>query len=109
MNNAKNSGLNAPVLIIMAIIIGTMGYATFDPSMSFGRAPLLNKIAGWVCLIGAGGFLVACFRDLVIPNMENDKRANWIKIAITAALIVLALLILGVFHSGALGTTTNQL
>jgi hypothetical protein len=100
---------NPIVLIIAALIIAVMAYATFDPSMSFGRAPIVNKIGGWLCLLGAAGFLVASAKDLIFPNAENGNRANWYKIAITAAFIIAALLILGVFHSGALGTTTNPI
>lgn len=109
MSKAKNSGFTAPVIIILTIILGVMVYSTFDPSTSIGRAPAENKVMGWLCMIGAGGFLFACYRDLIFPNMENDKRANWIKIAITAVLIITGLLILAVFHSGPLGTTTNPL
>jgi hypothetical protein len=100
---------NIIVLIIAALIIAVMVYTTFDPHYSFGRAPIGNKIGGWLCLFGAAGFLVASAKDLIFPNMKNDKRANWLKIAITAALIIAALLILGVFHSGPLGTTTNPI
>jgi len=105
----KNNGASPIVLIIAALIIGVMAYATFDPSMSFGRAPIGNKIGGWLCLFGAAGFLVACAKDLIFPNAENGNLANWFKIAITAALIIAGLLILGVFHSGPLGTTTNPI
>jgi zinc transporter ZupT len=100
---------NLIVLIIAALIIAVMAYATFDTSMSFGRAPIGNKIAGWLCLLGAAGFLVASAKDMIFPNAENGNRANWYKIAITAAFIIAALLILGVFHSGPLGTTTNPI
>jgi zinc transporter ZupT len=100
---------NPIVLIIAALIIAVMAYATFNPSMSFGRAPIGNKIGGWLCLFGAAGFLVSCAKDMILPNAENGNRANWYKIAITAALVVAAFLILGVFHSGALGTSTNPL
>jgi hypothetical protein len=100
---------NIIVLIIAALIIGVMVYTTFDPHYSFGRAPIGNKIAGWLCLFGAASFLVASAKDLIFQNAENGNRANWYKIAITAAFIIAALLILGVFHSGALGTTTNPI
>ncbi len=100
---------NIIVLIIAALIIAVMVYTTFDPHYSFGRAPIGNKIAGWLCLFGAAGFLVASAKDLIFKNAENGNRANWYKIAITAVLIIAAILILGVFHSGALGTTTNPI
>jgi Mn2+/Fe2+ NRAMP family transporter len=48
-------------------------------------------------------------RSYVEQDRKNGNRANWYKIAITAAFILAAILILGVFHSGALGTTTNPL
>jgi membrane protease YdiL (CAAX protease family) len=105
----SNNGANPIVLIITALIIGVMVYTTFDPFYLFGRAPIVNKIAGWLCLLGAAGFLVASAKDLIFQNSENGNRANWYKIAITAVLIIAALLILGVFHSGALGTTTNPI
>jgi hypothetical protein len=96
-------------ILIASVIVGVMAYSTFDPAMSFGRAPIGNKIAGWLCLLGAAGFLVASAKDLIFPNAENGNRANWAKIVITYALLLLTLLILGVFHSGALGTTTNPI
>jgi zinc transporter ZupT len=105
----SNSGATPIVLIIFALIIGVTVYATFDPATSIGRAPIGNKIAGWLCLVAAGGFLFLSARDLIFPNMENDKKANWFKLSITAALIISALLILAVFHSGPLGTTTNPI
>jgi hypothetical protein len=100
---------NPIVLIIAALIIGVMVYTTFDPFYSFGRAPIGNKIGGWLCLLGAAGFLISCAKDSIFPNSENGNRANWFKIGITYALIALAMLILGVFHSGPLGTTTNPI
>ena len=105
----SNNGASPIVLIITALIIGVMAFTTFDPFYAFGRAPIGNKIAGWLCLLGAAGFLVASAKDMIFPNAENGNRANWYKIAITAAFIIAALLILGVFHSGPLGTTTNPI
>jgi hypothetical protein len=105
----SNNGASPIVLIITALIIGVMAYTTFDPFYAFGRAPIGNKIGGWLCLFGAAGFLVASAKDLIFPNAENGNRANWFKIGITYALIASALLILGVFHSGPLGTTTNPI
>jgi hypothetical protein len=111
MNNQqrKNLGLTWPVISIAAIILFVVIWSFFDISTSFGRAPLVNKIVS--ILLGAGAILwmYGASRDLFFNGTKNDNRVLWYNIIIVLALGILSLLFAGVFHSGALGTTTNPI
>ena len=105
--NLKNSGVTIPVIVIALFIVAIVVYSLFDSSTSFGRAPIGNKVLGVLAMLGS--VLFAFKSSDILDFVKKDRTKMWLQIGITAALIILGLLILGVFHSGVLGTTTNPL
>lgn len=105
MSDLKNRGISLPVILISLVIVGVIGYSLFNDATSFGRAPLMNKVLG----IGSGLFgLIFAFKSTSwLDFIESDKHKLWASIVITAIFGILALLLLGVWHSGPLGTLIN--
>lgn len=96
----KNRGLNAPVIVVAAIIVLAIVVSFFTPGNAIGDAPFFNKALGTILLVGAGvyGWKSGEWFDFI----ENDRIHLWVQILGTFALLLLALLVLAVWHGGAL-------
>lgn len=100
-------GITPPVAVVMAIIGLALLLLLLNSGNAIGDAPLFNKVLG----IGLGAFAVVFMfkSNDWLDFIKSDKRKLLFQIVITIAIAVLSLLVLAVFHSGPLGTTTNPM
>jgi ABC-type amino acid transport system permease subunit len=92
---------SAAVVIMFALLTAIPGNAIYN-------APALNKIIGFTLLALTVPVGLSLAHDW-ISFSSNDKLNNWIHLGIIAVLAVLGLCTLVVWHSGPLGTVTNNL
>lgn len=104
MKELKERGMNLPFLVIGSFIVLTVIFSLFTDS-SIGRAPFLNKVLGLLLIMSGAVF---AWQSNKLP-IKNDRVLAWVQILGTMALMALGFTVLMVWHSGALGTSTNPL
>lgn len=94
--------------IFAAAFVLTMAGFTYFPGNSLHDAPAVNKIIGFTLLALVVPVGLSLEHDW-ISFSNNDNKNTWAHIAIIAGLAILGFCTLLVWHSGPLGTTTNNL
>lgn len=105
----ENIGLNTPFIIFATIIIvALIGFFIF-PGNAIHQAPLINKLGAGLVAGLAVYYGIGWSKDIWWNKIESERVYFILNLIVFAGLLVLALLILTVFHSGPLGTSTNPL
>lgn len=102
----ENIGLTWPVILIAGFMIVFLIGMAFWKDNAIGAAPLLNKFVSGLLFAAEAYWLYLNVKGKVWLS-KNHIVDNIFKIAITAIIALLAFTILTVWHSGALGTSTN--
>jgi len=82
----KNKGLNAPVIVIAAIIFAVIIGAAFVPGNAIYDASFSQKVFGYALI---GGGLVWAWKSFswLSGLIENDRVITWVQILGTIALL----------------------
>lgn len=100
-------GLTPPVIGAATIILVTLVSLLFVDGNAIGDAPLFNKILG--IALGAFTIFFAFKSEYWLDFIKSDRRKLLFQIVITAILAILAIMVIAVWHSGPIGTTTNPM
>jgi hypothetical protein len=107
MNN-NNKGLTVPFVVIAALIASVLIGALFIPGNAVYGAPFINKLGALILVVGAVYWAKLFAKDKL--TLHKHHLVNFfIHLGVLTALLVLALLVLVVWHSGPLGTSLNDI